>query len=292
MVRHFTVNWRLKSHQEGKSTSAHAMAHLKICVRLVANILREYSSESRISYVHPTRAVPLRCRVRSFRSHGAADMICLTSLQIHRYGSWFNPFLYIRAVYTVPEYRKRSVFRALYQSAERIARSQKITEIIMHALCAATTPLEVPETVGLKRQVGIFTQTLSEYAKSLPKILGKYAERWSQWAARDAIDGEASYLVAGLTDIYHLEGYADQTDDMSTELQQAETFVREKRAIIAFDRSTNERLGLLTYAIGDGFPYGCGEFGKFSEKYLWCSYVWIEPKMRSSGVARFGFSFS
>eukprot|EP01122_Echinamoeba_exundans_P008871 TRINITY_DN3024_c0_g1_i1.p1 TRINITY_DN3024_c0_g1~~TRINITY_DN3024_c0_g1_i1.p1 ORF type:complete len:268 (+),score=32.87 TRINITY_DN3024_c0_g1_i1:682-1485(+) len=203
------------------------------------------------------------------------------------YGSWFNPFLYIRAVYTVPEHRKCGVFKMLYRAVEGVARSQKITEIIMHTLCASTTPLELPSSVGFTRQVGIFSQTLAEYAESLPKIMEKYSTRWSQWAARDAIDGEAKYLLAGLTDIYHLEGYADKTDDMSTELEQAEEFVREKRAIIAFDRATNERLGLLTYAVGDVFPYGCGEFGKFSEKYLWCSYIWIEPKMRSSGVARY-----
>lgn len=83
-----------------------------------------------------------------------------------------------------------------------------------------------------------------------------------------------------------MEGFEDRTSDMSEELENAKTFVREGRAIIAFDSVTNRRLGLVTFALGTQYPFGSESFGEFTEKYLWCSYVWTDPSTRGLGVAR------
>ena len=69
---------------------------------------------------------------------------------------------------------------------------------------------------------------------------------------------------------------------MSEELEKAKDFVNQNCAIVAVDRETKQRLGLLTFEWADSFPYGCGGFGKFPAKFLWFSYVWVAPEMRSS----------
>jgi GNAT superfamily N-acetyltransferase len=191
----------------------------------------------------------------------------------------------VQSGFTVPQFRRRGVAKALHAKVEEIARERSIKYVWCNLFFNQGPDPVVLKQVGYTQQTIINFQDTKDFMVKHQMTTQRYADKWAGWSSRPAKASDVDWIVRGIKDIYEVEQRPPR-EDMSPEVEITKDLIANDEIIVAVD-AEQKPLGYLAFTNAEEFPYGSGFYGKWFQKYIWALYVWVDSNQRGSGVASY-----
>jgi hypothetical protein len=188
--------------------------------------------------------------------------------------------VWVRAQYCDPSIPSHShVLTALYTQASIYADNLSVSEVCCAIPFAETTTISAASSAGFDADVILYFQDVQSGLQSTESYL-----RSTTLSTRAAVLDELDWIFGAICDIYTIEGVLDRAN-VEEEKATILSLIERQQAIIALDE-TGTKLGIIAFETSVAFPYGAEFNGRWSNKYLWISFVWVDPIHRNKGVAK------